>query len=219
MTSKLSETVGSVLPTIKSKMKTTPFIKSVAAGVCIGIGTTVYLSCDNRYIGAILFTIGLLTICHYSLELFTGKVGYLLNNHNPLDCLKVWCGNLYGCVLAVIPLRIANPQLSKKASVIIENKPTDLFTLIICGIFCGIIMFIAVDGYKHSAKGASKYLPILFGVPTFILCGFEHSIANMCYYTYGIASLHDLLIAVYVVLIVTLSNVMGAIFANWIFHS
>lgn len=200
-------------------MKTTPFDKSVAAGICIGIGTTVYLSCDNRYIGTILFAIGLLTICHYSLDLFTGKIGYLPNNRNPLDCLKAWCGNLYGCILAVTPMRIANPQLSEKASAIIENKPTDLFTLTICGIFCGIIMFVAVDGYKRSANGISKYLPILFGVPTFILCGFEHSIANMCYYTYSVNSLPDLTIAVYVIFIVSLSNSCGAILANYLLTS
>ena len=35
----------------------------IASGLIIGIGGTVLLSCDDRYIGAILFTIALLTIC------------------------------------------------------------------------------------------------------------------------------------------------------------
>ena len=50
---------------------------SLPAGVFIGIGGTVFLSCENRYVGAVLFSVGLLAICCMGLFLFTGRVGYL----------------------------------------------------------------------------------------------------------------------------------------------
>ncbi|MBR3965373.1 MAG: formate/nitrite transporter family protein, partial [Clostridia bacterium] len=57
------------------------------------------------------------------------------------------------------------------------------------GVFCGILMYLAVSIYKE--KGT--YLSILFCVPAFILAGFEHSIADMFYFAAsGIVSLRAL---------------------------
>ena len=74
------------------------FALAVLAGIAIGIGGTVYLSMENKTAGALLFTVGLYTICVHGLNLYTGKVGYLVNE--PLSyvgCLLViWFGNLAG---------------------------------------------------------------------------------------------------------------------------
>ena len=52
-------------------------IKSINAGVCVSIGCKIYLSCENKYIGALLFSIGLIAILILDFNLFTGKVCYL----------------------------------------------------------------------------------------------------------------------------------------------
>ena len=57
-------------------------IKSILAGIMIGIGGTIYLSLDNKIVGSILFAIGLFVIVVYSFNLYTGKIGYLINNFN-----------------------------------------------------------------------------------------------------------------------------------------
>ena len=57
-------------------------IKSILAGIMIGIGGTIYLSLDNKIVGSILFAIGLFIIVVYSFNLYTGKMGYLINNFN-----------------------------------------------------------------------------------------------------------------------------------------
>ena len=57
-------------------------IKSILAGIMIGIGGTIYLSLDNKIVGSILFVIGLFIIVVYSFNLYTGKIGYLINNFN-----------------------------------------------------------------------------------------------------------------------------------------
>ena len=58
--------------------KTNTLVNAIFAGICIGIGCNVYLSCDNKYIGAILFTVGLIAILTFGFNLYTGKVGYLV---------------------------------------------------------------------------------------------------------------------------------------------
>ena len=49
----------------------------ICAGILISIGGSVFLSCENKIVGALLFTVALLCICYKGYSLFTGKVGYL----------------------------------------------------------------------------------------------------------------------------------------------
>jgi len=46
----------------------------------IGVGAVIYLSLENKVIGALLFSVGLLSICCLGLNLFTGKIGYVVEN-------------------------------------------------------------------------------------------------------------------------------------------
>ena len=50
---------------------------AVSAGIMIAIGGSVFLACDNKYVGAVLFSVALLCICYLGYYLFTGKIGYL----------------------------------------------------------------------------------------------------------------------------------------------
>lgn len=59
------------------KENLTAFKKAVLAGVFIGIGCTVYLYMENKYLASFLFGLGLFTIINFKLNLFTGKIGYL----------------------------------------------------------------------------------------------------------------------------------------------
>ena len=51
--------------------------KSLLAGVSIAIAGFIFASCANPVIGAILFSVGLLSVCIFELNLFTGKSGFL----------------------------------------------------------------------------------------------------------------------------------------------
>ena len=53
-------------------------LSSILAGIMVAIGTIVYLNSQSM-LGAFLFAIGLLTILHFKLDLFTGKVPYIKN--------------------------------------------------------------------------------------------------------------------------------------------
>ena len=76
-------------------------VKSILAGIMIGIGATTYLSLENKIVGSVLFSIGLFVILIKELNLYTGKVGYIFNNN--LSYLKeviiTLIGNFMGTFL------------------------------------------------------------------------------------------------------------------------
>ena len=158
------------------------FFLAVAAGVFIGVGGSVLLSCDNRYIGATLIAIALLAICTLGLYLFTGKIGYIWNSHTVTDvtCVVVgFLGNMAGTWLSATALRFSRAPLIDVVRPMVDAKLAQApLQSVLTGIFCGLLMYTAVAIYKE--KGT--HLGILFCVPVFILAGFEHSIANLFYF-------------------------------------
>jgi formate/nitrite transporter FocA (FNT family) len=180
---------------------------AILGGAAIGIGGIIYLSLDQKIVGALMFTAGLYSICVHGLNLFTGKVGYLVEQSPSylVDLFVIWVGNLAGTWLAAMGARTSRiSAISEKAATMCEVKVNDnLLSLLILGIFCGALMYIAVEGYKQT-----KNPIILFvGVATFILCGFEHCIADMFYLSVaGMWSGRAFLC----ILVISLGNALGA---------
>ena len=163
-------------------------IKSILAGIMIGIGGTIYLSLDNKIVGSILFAIGLFIIVVYSFNLYTGKIGYLINNFNKKyirELIITLIGNFIGTFFVGFVLRYTRiyTSISDKAKGLVDIKLNDtLISILILSFFCGILMYLAVNTYKE-VKDIGKYLAVFLGVIVFILCGFEHCIANMYYFS------------------------------------
>lgn len=159
-------------------------IKGIGAGFVIAIGGTVYLSLENKIIGSLLFTIGLYTIVLNGLALYTGKVGYFIVEKQKKQyagiLLCTWSGNLIGTGIgAFLLLHTRAAFIAEKAKEICAIKAGDTpVSIFLLSIFCGILMYIAVDGYKQVQNPCILFL----GVSVFILCGFEHCIANMFYF-------------------------------------
>ena len=177
------------------------FALAVLAGIAIGIGGIVYLSVENKIAAALMFTVGLYTICVHGLNLYTGKIGYLVNQSFTylLDLIVIWFGNLTAA--AVMQSRIKG--ISDIAAAISATKINDnLFSLFLLAVFCGFLMFAAVDGYKTTRHPAILFM----GVAAFILCGFEHCIADMFYYFLGGAWSAK---AVTSILVITIGNSVG----------
>ena len=186
------------------------FLKAAAAGITIGIGGAVYLTLENRVIGAVLFGVGLYTIVLNGLFLYTGKVGYLISAKDKkayiLQLVFTWLGNLAGTALAAAAIsatRIRN--LRRTAEVICKTKLADTpHSILILAVFCGILMYVAVDGFREKGNP----LILFFCVTVFILCGFEHCIANMFYFS--LAGAWSLRAVIYL-LLMTLGNSVGGI--------
>lgn len=184
------------------------FRESLCAGILITIGGTVFLSCENKTVGAVLFSVALLCICYKSYYLFTGKIGYIVEQHTKQDFLNLdigLFGNLAATFFLGMLLRTVLPNIGEKAAELCSAKLAQfpLYTFI-RGFFCGILMYLAVSIYKEK----NSVLGILFCVPVFILCGFEHSIADMFYL--GASGIYSVKIILFTALVVA-GNTFGAI--------
>lgn len=188
-------------------------IKSILAGIMIGIGGTIYLSLDNKIVGSILFGMGLFIIVVYSFNLYTGKIGYLINNFNKKyirELIITLIGNFIGTLFVGFILKYTRiyTMISEKAKTLADIKLNDtLISILILSFFCGILMYLAVNTYKE-VKDIGKYLAVFLGVIVFILCGFEHCIANMYYFS--VSSTWSLNTLLYL-LVMILGNSLGGI--------
>ena len=173
----------------KVKTAMSQFINAVIGGMMIGIGGCVSLSCDNKYIGSALFSLGLFAIIQFGFGLYTGKIGYapLRKPAYLSECLFTLLGNALGTFLDAILLRQTRifPAIFEKAAASVDTKVGDsLWSAFILAVFCGILMFTAVENARLSnvAGGhVEKTVGIMLCVMVFILCGFNHCIADMFY--------------------------------------
>ena len=172
-------------------------IKSIIGGFLIGLGGTVFLSVEDKTIGAFLFSLGLLSICLTDQYLFTGKVSY--SQKIPLLVL-VLVGNYIGASGLGWLIHFIKPELSEKALIMCQNKLSERFLVIPLGFLCNILIYFAVEGAKKHC-----YILLILCVMAFILCGFEHCIANMFYFSAaGLFNLKYILLNV-------LGNALGGI--------
>ena len=158
-------------------MSTTQIIRSsIIAGICIGIAGFGYLA-EKSIIGAVLFAFGLLAVVHYGLKLYTGTAGFFKKGEFG-QLFLILVGNLIGCLLVALIARCSPLPLQETAQNLLIGRlsagPLDGGVL---AIGCGFIMTTAVQFGRQG-----KFLPLLFGVPLFITCGFPHSIADAFYY-------------------------------------
>lgn len=193
-------------------------LRAIMTGFAIGIGGTVYLSCENKFLGAFLFGTGLFVILSFGFSIFTGKVGYAVENKPSylIDLVVIWLGNLIGTTamgLMISCTRISG-AVSEKAAAICEAKFADNFlSIFILAFFCGMLMFIAADGFKTITNPVGQMLAVFLPVMVFILSGYEHCIANMFYFT--AAKVWSANTVAYL-LVMTLGNAFGGMFIPFV---
>ncbi len=163
------------------------FVSGILGGACISFGGIAYLSLDEKVLGALFFTVGLFTICTFGLNLFTGKICYIFEQDRSyaLQIPVIWLGNLAGTWLVAQMVKFSRlSTLAEKAASMCQVKLEDGYlSLFLVGILCNIFIYIAVEGFKNNPHELGKYLSLFFGVMVFILCGFEHCVADMFYFS------------------------------------
>ena len=55
---------------------------TILAGMMIGIGDIALMSCENKYIGALMFSVALMSIIYFQLPLYTGRVGRMIRDNS-----------------------------------------------------------------------------------------------------------------------------------------
>jgi len=186
-------------------------IYAVLAGVCISIAGMAYLSAPNKITGALFFVVGLFIILTFRFNLFTGKVCYIFTNspEYSIKTVVIYIGNFLGANLTGFLFSLSRlDDLQAKCIAIAATKANDnLLSLFILGIFCNILIYVAVEGFK-SKNILTQYFSLFFGVSVFVLCGFEHSIADMFYFAFARNYSGKAFLAL---LMVTLGNIVGGV--------
>ena len=186
-------------------------IKGILAGICISIGgyfcLKINIATDSKVLGAFVFPIGLILICNFGFYLYTGKICYLFENKEQsypeklISLVTGLAGNLIGCLVCALLIRLIYKDaiVESLTSVFYEYSDSALlfknlrntvagkintvwYSSIILSAFCGMLVYIAVEGFKVIEHHFGKYLVLILAIAGFIICGFEHSIANMFYY-------------------------------------
>ena len=186
-------------------------VSAILAGMLIGMGGTVFLSQSNPVVGSFLFAVGLYTIVAFQLHLFTGKIGYT-PFQKPIYIIELaitWFGNLLGTGLTALMVknsRIGGPLVEKVLGIADVKLSDSFLSIFLLAIFCGMLMFIAVDCYRNLQGSTLRCIGVFVPVMVFILSGFEHVIANMYYFSLaGAWSAH----CVMSIIVMTLGNAVG----------
>jgi len=176
--------------------------RAVLASLLIGLGDYILLEVGTP-LGAFLFAFGLYGVCMLGANLFTGKCGFVISDKKWLELGAILIVNLVaGWALGWI-FSQADASLIAAANEKIAKWDFSL-DFFIRSALCGAIMYLAVKCYKlGSAWG------IFFGVPLFILAGFQHSIANVI--TAGIATYFD-----WTILLCAGGNFVGSVVTAWL---
>jgi formate/nitrite transporter FocA (FNT family) len=171
--------------------------------------------CPSKLLGAVLFSVGLLTILVFKLKLFTGMTGYIFGEQHKfkyiLTLVITWVGNFVGTFLVGFLLRnsrLALTLIPAAQQVVAPKLEDSWYSLMILGVFCGLLMYIGVDSFKklQDNYSALRTLMPMICVATFIIAGFEHCIANMFYCTVAGLSLKSVIM----ILVVTVGNILGS---------
>ena len=215
---------------MKNKMLelTRELLLAILAGIAISIGGVAFLVAKtmetaitpdvtfvatSRVVGALFFTVGLFMVCVFSLNLFTGKVGFALDKKPSyiINLVVIWIGNLLGAMgvgYLLRSTRFAN-NLVPIADAVSNGKINDTFlSIFILAIFCNILIFLAVYGFNKFESPLFKALALFFGVSVFVLAGFEHCVANMFYFSIANAWGGNAIICI---LATTLGNIVGGL--------
>lgn len=190
------------------------FIKSMISGIIVGIGGSIYLASKDPVIGATLFSFGLFFVLYYQFKLFTGMIGFALDKDKKtnLSMLIVILGNFIGTFItaSLIKLTRTIDIILPKATEVANIKLNDSWlSILILAFFCGILMYLACYLFYKDIKDYVKIIAIFLSVVVFTLLGFEHSIANMYYFSVSNSwSIHTVLYT----LLALSGNAMGSLF-------
>ncbi len=219
---------------------TSLMIKAFLSGMFIafgGLGSQVINSATGTsHMGAFVFPVGLILVICTGSELFTGDCLMAMAVADKKISLVsmirtlvfVYIGNFIGSLFVVLLAFTGNmpgmfdgglkETMIKTAATKGSLNPGVSFAK---GILCNILVCAAVYIAIRTGDTAGKMFAAYFPVMLFVLCGFEHSIANMYFIPMGqILSGIDIGLLMNNLIPVTLGNIIGGVgFGLLMYHS
>lgn len=189
-----------LLTNIKVRQAVATFLKGVLAGVCIALGAALFIVASkytHKVFAGLLFPLGMILVLNFGYFLYTGKICFLFNHlgrtgnlHYSLQLLFGLLGNLLGALLIGISLSFAFKGIEFSllqtiidyTRMIVSNKlENNLAQTFVLAMFCNILIYFCVDGFAKIENHFAKHLVVILTISAFVICGFEHSIADMFY--------------------------------------
>lgn len=158
------------------------YLPSILAGFLIGMGDIVYVAVENHILGSFLFSLGLISILLKGYPLYTGRIGYverwgdLWNLHTGM--LPIILCNFLGIAIVCSLANLTRLNLEAVDAMVATKVSQTWYSALFLAWGCGAMMYLAVNGWRQTSNPIAVILPIMF----FILCGFEHCIANYGYF-------------------------------------
>ena len=190
-------------------------VDGILSGIIVCIGCSVYLNCDNKALGALLFSFGLFVIIVFRLGLFTGKAGYMAvrgKEYIPdvfITLIANFIGNITGSFI-IGATRFGSIYAQKASGILAPKLNDNILSSFILSFFCGIMMYIAVEGFERCAKSQNyigTVLAIIMPVMIFVFCNFNHSIADFAFFS--ISKFHNAKAAALYFPVIITGNALG----------
>jgi len=218
-----------------SKINPFPYlISSIMAGIFLALSgfaaITVGNMCSNSFIPekiamGMIFSTALSLVIMAGGDLFTGSnlySGFLLFRNDNRRKVKMiiefsilcWFGNFIGSWIMILLYNLSGlcfgELLDYFVNVSTIKVNLSITEMIIRGILCNICVCLAVWCCKRMSSESGKLMMIFWCILVFMVCGFEHSIANMSIIGIGVLNgyIH---IDDYInnLIFVTIGNVIG----------
>ena len=148
-----------------------------------------------KLVGAATFSAALILVVLLGGELFTGcnlvmGVALYEGRVSPAALVRVWVLAYVGNFIAILVLSVllagsgaSRDLLGAYLAILVPPKlETAWYMLLLRGILCNFLVCIGVFAGFRVQNECAKALVIALAITTFVLCGFEHSIANMAYF-------------------------------------
>lgn len=199
-----SETAKSIIISAETKASlstTRLLILGAIAGIYVGLGAFGFIVISQtlgnidiglkKFAGAAIFPVGLMLVVFSGSELFTGNNLMTMALMDKKISLKglvknwslVYLGNFIGSIaLAYLIYKsqlITGTVLDNTLSVGSAKTSISFQAAFIRGILCNILVVLAVWISASAQDIISRIFSLWFPVMLFVLCSFEHSIANM----------------------------------------
>ncbi len=162
-----------------------------------GVGASFGNVYAGKLAGALIFPAGLAMVVVAGSELFTGNclmVTALLSREiGPLRLLKNWLfvfiGNFIGALLVALIVTssgvldpISDSVVATASAKVSMGFPVAMLRGVLCNFLVCIAVWMAFGAKTVGGKIAAVFFPVFL----FVLCGFEHSVANMYYVPAGL---------------------------------
>ena len=180
------------------------FLKGLLAGLAISLGGFLYClmvflvpGVGGKFLGSVLFSVGLFLVCSLNLSLYTGKIGLIYEGKQDrlyyISLPIILIANLGAAFGVGLLANLAFQNVSGLIDVVNNAAATRLsldnfdsyFSLCVASFLCGLCVYLAVKLFALRRMKPLGIFFLVFFVFVFVYCGFQHCIANMFYFGFA----------------------------------